>query len=608
MGATTLSFMPSASTASRSAPSLPFSGVQRLFAFATVLGLAGAALWLAPLHDMARPSTGVSIPWWAELAACYVGGLLTVEVGARRRFTVSLAEIPVALGLFVVDPWVLLGCYTVGVLLAHWTRRGLRPSRDYGNLMLDIAFVAVAVRVFAVVHPSSGDPLSPQSILALAAAMAVAGGALAPAALVASVALYQGRFAPRDALCELVTQLTGTITSTCVALILLVLTRVDPVLIAAALPPAFLVIAVQQTADNARRRSERTALLHRVSDVLAQPAPFVDRGGELLTAITRAFDVGAAELLLVGTATGAAAVRFLQADRSSGVQESRRELTPAEVAALRLPAESRIATVRADDGADVLSPVAADRGLRSCSLLPVRGHERTVGLLIVQKDRLPKRDVDDLSEAVSLIGVAAEHQELVTVDRRRGSAAEARRSRTGAPLTVCDRPAFMDAVSSALSRATASRRYTAVVLIDLDAFLGIRGAYGESVGQTVLTTIARRLQRHLRRYDIVGRLGHDQLGILLDGLRDRRDAEIVGRRGLKALEQAIELGGDAVTIGASVGIAVADDFDNLPSADEFLRRADMAVYLAKRQPGVRCVVFDSTSRESVITTSSALTR
>lgn len=574
-------------------------GVQRLFAFATVLGLVGAALWVGPLHDSARPSTAVSIPWLAELAVCYMAGLLTVEVGVRRRYTVSLAEIAAALGLFVVDPWVLLGCYTVGVLLAHWTRPGLQPSRDYGNLMLDIVFVAVAVFVFAAVRPSATDPLAPHSILALVAAMAAAGGVLAPAALIASVSLYQGRFNLSASAITVLTQLTGTITSTCVALILLVLTRVNPWLVAAALPPALLVIALQHSAQSARRRAERIAFLHRVTDILGQTAPFIDRGPAILTSITGAFDVGTGELLLVG-GTGSAALRFLVTDGSSGVRSSRSELTAAEVEVLRLPAEQRIVSVRADATNDRLSPLALDRGLKSCSVLPIRGAERTVGLLILQRERLPRRDLDDLLAAVSLIGASAEQHELVTVDRRRGGGGGDRRARGSGPLTVYDRPAFMDALSAGLSRVAASRRATALLLIDLDAFLGIRGTYGESVGESVLTEIARRLQRHLRRYDIVGRLGNEQLGILLDALRHKEDAEIVGRRVLEALERSIELGNDNVTVGASVGIAVVDDFDNVPPAEELLRRADMAVYLAKRQAGARCLVFDNASRESVV--------
>lgn len=604
-GATTITTMSSVPAGPGQPPPFALSGVQRLFAFATALGLAGAALWVGPLHDSARPTVAVSIPWWAELAACYMGGMLTVEVGVRRRYTVSLAEIAAALGLFVVDPWVLLGSYTVGVLLAHWTRRGLQPSRDYGNLMLDIVFVAVAVLVFAAAGPSATDPLAQRSILALVAAMAAAGGVLAPAALITSVSLYQGRVTLRSAAIDFMTQLAGTVTSTCVALILLVLTRVNPWLVAAALPPALLVIALQHTAQSARRRAERIAFLHRVTDILGQSTPFIDRGPALLTSFTGAFDVGTAELLLVG-GTGTAALRFLVADRSSAVRSSRSELTAAEVEALRLPAERRIVSVRGDAGHDRLSPLAVDRGLRSCSVLPLRGAERTVGLLIVQQDRLPRRDLDDLLAAVSLIGVSAEQHELVTVDRRRGGGGGDRRARGSGPLTVCDRPAFMDALSAGLSRVTASRRPTALLLIDLDAFLGIRGTYGESVGETVLTEIARRLQRHLRRYDVVGRLGHDQIGILLDALRDKADAEIVGRRVLEALQRSIELGGDSVTVGASVGIAVVDDFDNVPPAEELLRRADMAVYLAKRQSGVRCLVFDNASRESVITAAPSL--
>ena len=599
--------MSSASTAPRQAPWLALSGVQRLFAFATLLGFVGAFLWVGPLHDSVRPTAAVSIPWWAELGACYMGGLLTVEVGVGRRFTVSLAEIAAALGLFVVDPWTLLGCYTVGVLLAHWTRRGLQPSRDYGNLMLDVVFVAVAVIVFAAAGPSAADPLAPRSLLALAAAMAAAGGLLAPAALVASVTLYQGRFNPRAAGVDFLTQLAGTITSTCVALLLLGLTRVNPWLIAVALPPALLVIALQHTAQSARRRAERIAFLHRITDVLGQSAPFIDRGGALLTSVMGAFDVGTAELVLVG-GTGSAALRFIVADRVSGVRSSRGDLSAAEVEALRLPADQHVVSVRADAVADRLSPLAADRGLRSCSVLPLRGAERTVGLLILQHERLPRRDLDDLLAAVSLIGLSAERHELATVDRRRGGGSDGRRARGSGPLTVCDRPAFMDGLSAGLSRVAASRRPSALLVIDLDAFLGIRGTYGESVGQQVLTEIARRLQRHLRRYDIVGRLGRDQLGILLDALRDRGDAEIVGRRVLKALERSIELAGDSVTVGASVGIAVVDDFDNVPGADELLRRADMAVYLAKRQAGVRCLVFDNASRDSVITSTPALTR
>ncbi|MGH7686571.1 MAG: diguanylate cyclase domain-containing protein [Candidatus Dormibacteria bacterium] len=592
--------MPSAPSASSHANVIRLSDAQRLFAFATVLGLAGAGLWLGLLHDATRPIVTVSLPWWAELAACYVAGLLVVEIGTPRRFSVSLAEVPVAFGLFVVDPWVLLGTYAVGGLLARWTRHGLSPARDYGNLMLDVPYVAVAVLVFAAAHPSPTDALTLRSVLALAVAMVVAGAVLAPAALAASVAVYRGSLRAGAVISEFLTQAAGTVLSTCFALILLVLAEVHPWLAAAALPPALLVIAVQRSADGARHRAERAVFLHRVGDILGRPATLDERAEALLTAVDGAFETGRAELVLCA-GPGSSAARYVLSD--GGVRWARGDLSAAELEALRLP-QLRAVAVRAGDTMNPLSPIATERKLQSCTVLPIRGAERTSGLLVLQRGELSRRDLEDLAAAADFIGAAADRGDMMPPERRRGLAGA--RQRGGAPLTVLDREEFIEALTETLSRVAATRRPAAVVLVDLDAFLGIRGTYGDSVGQTVLNDVARRLQRLLRRYDIVCRLGPDQLGLLLEGLRDRNDAEIVGRRILEALQRAVKLGGESVTVDASVGIAVVDERDDVPAAEELLRRADMAVYLAKRQADTRCLVFDSGSRDSVIASIPAL--
>lgn len=586
--------MPSAASASNPANVVRLSDTQRLVAFATVVGLAGAGLWLGPLHDAARPVVTVSLPWWAELAACYVAGLLVVDIGTPRRFSVSLAEVPVALGLFVVDPWVLLGTYAVGGLLARWTRRGLNPARDYGNLMLDVPYVAVAVLVFSAVHPAATDPLALRSVLALAVAMVVAGAVLAPATLAASVAVYRGALRADAMVAEFLTQAAGTVTSACFALILVVLVEVHPWLAAAALPPALLLIAVQRSADGARRGAERTVFLHRVSDILGRPGTVDEHAQALLAALDGAFATGRAELVLCA-GPGSSAARYVLS--GGGVHRARGDLTAAELEALRLSDERSLA-VRSADITSPLSPIATERKLEACTVVPVRGAERTAGLLVLQRSELSRRDVEDLATAAGFIGAAADRGEMTPPERRHGAGAA--RSRGGAPLSVLERAEFVDAVAETLSRAAATRRPAAVLLIDLDAFLGIRGTYGDSVGQTVLNDVAKRVQRHLRRYDIVCRLGPDQLGLLLEGLRDRGDAEIVGRRILDSLQRAVKLGGESLTVGASVGIAVVDQRDDVPAADELLRRADMAVYLAKRQVDSRCLVFDSSSRDSVI--------
>ena len=61
-----------------------------------------------------------------------------------------------AIGLFLIDPHQLLGCYVVGVLLASWTRqRRIRWVKDFANATLDVVYIGVAVLVFNAVGPVS---------------------------------------------------------------------------------------------------------------------------------------------------------------------------------------------------------------------------------------------------------------------------------------------------------------------------------------------------------------------------------------------------------------------------------------------------------------------
>ena len=136
-----------------------------------------------------------AIPWWAELAAVYATSLLFVQVRVHREVsTLSLTEIPVAMGLFLIDPHQLLGCYVAGVLLASWTRqRRIRWVKDFANATLDVVYIGVAVLVFNAVGPVASDPLAVRSIVAFAAAMIVSGWFVYPIALNAGTMLAQGR-------------------------------------------------------------------------------------------------------------------------------------------------------------------------------------------------------------------------------------------------------------------------------------------------------------------------------------------------------------------------------------------------------------------------------
>jgi predicted signal transduction protein with EAL and GGDEF domain len=95
----------------------------------------------------------------------------------------------------------------------------------------------------------------------------------------------------------------------------------------------------------------------------------------------------------------------------------------------------------------------------------------------------------------------------------------------------------------------------------------------------VLQVVAKRLRESLRESDTVARLGGDEFAILLTG-GDPGRAPAVGRMVQAILEEPIDLDGQLVDVGTSIGIAQCPVHGEDPSL--LLRRADMAMYVAKR--------------------------
>ena len=120
----------------------------------------------------------------------------------------------------------------------------------------------------------------------------------------------------------------------------------------------------------------------------------------------------------------------------------------------------------------------------------------------------------------------------------------------------------------------------AVLLMDLDRFKFINDTLGHHAGDLVLQAVAKRLRECLRESDTVARLGGDEFAILLTG-GDLSRAPAVGRMIQAILEEPIDLDGQVVDVGSSIGIAQCPAHGEDPSL--LLRRADIAMYVAKRE-------------------------
>ena len=574
-----------------------------------MLGGVAAVLWLWPLQGVGRTYSGASIPWWAELIACYAASLFFVEVRVQRvRSTLSLSEIPVVIGLFLVDPHVLLGCYVVGVLFAHWTRRGVQPGRDYSNLMLDTLYMAVTVIVFTAIRPDALDPLAPRSLLALGAAMAAAGWVLGPLALNVGIHLYQGRVHRSEVVRELAFQIVATTTNSCLGVVGLLFAVERPLLSLVLVPPAMLLLAAQLMASESQRRADRMEFLYRTSDILHSSMRVNDRAGELLAGMSRMFGVGRAELIVMPEERGPA-VRFTTRGMDDHADVSQSELTFAEQEALNAIRSRRVVSVSQQETTSPLALLLAERGIHFGTLVALRGRERPQGMLLLAEpsagqSRLSAQEQSLLLTVAGQISVALEAGQLAGAIRSMSAANdELQRRAFYDPLTqIANRSLFTETVGKALARFPSSRRPVASLFIDLDGFKEVNDTYGHSVGDSVLATVATRLRALIRKFDMAARIGGDEFGLLLDGMRHRSDADIVAKRVVEALRQPIPIGDVTLRVGGSVGVAVVDDPTDVPEPEELLRRADMAMYLAKRQGKDRYVVFDTSARDLLIAT------
>lgn len=133
----------------------------------------------------------------------------------------------------------------------------------------------------------------------------------------------------------------------------------------------------------------------------------------------------------------------------------------------------------------------------------------------------------------------------------------------------------------------------AVLLIDLDGFKDVNDSYGHAVGDAVLVAVAGRIQAGVRAEDTAARLGGDEFIVVLSDSPGEAHAADLGRRLIDALGQPYEIGDLRISVSASVGVAV--NGPDAPEPDEFMRRADVAMYDAKARGKGRLVVYESPS-------------
>ena len=157
---------------------------------------------------------------------------------------------------------------------------------------------------------------------------------------------------------------------------------------------------------------------------------------------------------------------------------------------------------------------------------------------------------------------------------------------------IPNRQYLRDELVHATTRAMRGRRTMALLLLDLDGFKSVNETLGRGAGDALLREVVQRLKDCIRAGDLLARVGSDEFAALLEDVDGPLEAEAVARKIGQAFQEPFRIGGQQVSITASVGITICPvDGTDAPT---LLNRAESAMHQAKEQ-GSNTLKFSTAS-------------
>lgn len=215
-------------------------------------------------------------------------------------------------------------------------------------------------------------------------------------------------------------------------------------------------------------------------------------------------------------------------------------------------------------------------GTKSAAALPIRTKKGVVAILALGSEQLNLFS----PPLVSLLEGLARDLAFSLEDTEREQQL-IHQARHDALTGLDNRALFRQKLEEALARPPQRQGGFAIAILDLDGFKGINDQFGHVVGDELLRRIAERIRATLPPGTTAARLGGDEFGLLLSPIASPADVTST----LDAMRRALEgpfvaVGHEQLTIAASLGVSLFPTDGN--QADDLIRRADLALYEAKR--------------------------
>jgi diguanylate cyclase (GGDEF)-like protein/PAS domain S-box-containing protein len=154
-----------------------------------------------------------------------------------------------------------------------------------------------------------------------------------------------------------------------------------------------------------------------------------------------------------------------------------------------------------------------------------------------------------------------------------------------------NRVLLADRLSEAMAQSRRRNQSLAIAYLDLDGFKAVNDTYGHHMGDDLLITVSQRMKETLREGDTLARIGGDEFIVVMVDLDKIEDSLPLLERLLKAAAEPANVGDAIVQVSVSIGATFYPQND--VDADQLIRHADEAMYVAKHAGKNRYHLFDT---------------
>ncbi|MGA8049744.1 MAG: diguanylate cyclase [Burkholderiales bacterium] len=168
-------------------------------------------------------------------------------------------------------------------------------------------------------------------------------------------------------------------------------------------------------------------------------------------------------------------------------------------------------------------------------------------------------------------------------------------SRTDGLSTLLNRTAWEELAATEFRRHRRGRHPVSLLMLDIDHFKRINDSFGHPAGDEVIRGIGALLRLSMREFDVAGRYGGEEFGVILPET-GAAGAKVIAERVRKAIESAVMVEAEGIRCTVSIGSATAEA--DVADHGEWIARADRALYRAKQLGRNRTVQYEDLEEEA----------